>query len=55
MDHNKPTYVSVLGLDGARAQAEDLRLRAHRALSGSGLAQHGYLSLLADLVVDRTS
>mgnify|MGYP001399062000 CR=1 FL=1 len=55
LHHNKPTYVSVLGLDGARAQAESLRRRAHEALSGSGLAQHAYLSLLADLVVDRNS
>jgi farnesyl diphosphate synthase len=53
--HNKPTYVSVLGLDGARLQAETLRERAHQALAGSGLAQHAYLSLLADLVVDRNS
>jgi farnesyl diphosphate synthase len=53
--HNKPTYVSALGLDGARAQAEMLRNRAHAALADSGLAQHAYLSLLADLVVDRTS
>jgi farnesyl diphosphate synthase len=55
VDNNKPTYVSVLGLDGARAQAEDLRSRAHRALAASGLAQHACLSLLADLVVDRNS
>ncbi|MBL8317439.1 MAG: polyprenyl synthetase family protein [Burkholderiaceae bacterium] len=55
MHDNKPTYVSVLGLDGARAQAEDLRSRAHEALARSGLTQHAYLSLLADLVVDRTS
>ena len=55
VDNNKPTYVSVLGLDGARAQAEDLRSRAHRALAASGLAQHARLSLLADLVVDRNS
>ncbi|MFO1220384.1 MAG: farnesyl diphosphate synthase [Burkholderiaceae bacterium] len=55
LHHNKPTYVSVLGLDGARKQAEDLRARAHHALSVSGLAQHACLSLLADLVVDRTS
>jgi farnesyl diphosphate synthase len=53
--HNKPTYVSVLGLDGARSQAENLRLRAHDALAGSGLADTACLSLLADLVVDRTS
>jgi len=55
LDHNKPTYVSVMGLDGARQQAEKLRKLAHAALADSGLAQHTYLSLLADLVVDRTS
>lgn len=55
VNSNKPTYVSVLGLDGARAQAEDLRSRAHKALAASGLRQYAYLSLLADLVVDRNS
>jgi farnesyl diphosphate synthase len=55
VDRNKPTYVSVLGLEGARQQAENLRRRAHDALAGSGLAQTACLGLLADLVVDRTS
>ena len=55
LDSNKPTYVSVLGLDGARQRAEMLRQRAHDALAGSGLAQTACLGLLADLVVDRTS
>jgi farnesyl diphosphate synthase len=50
---NKPTYVSVLGLDGARRQAQTLRERAQDALSGSGLRHTARLSLLADLVVDR--
>ena len=53
LDHNKPTYVSVLGLDGAVAQAQTLRERAQDALAGSGLRHTARLSLLADLVVDR--
>ena len=32
LDHNKPTYVSVLGLDAARRHAEDLREQALAAL-----------------------
>ena len=54
-DHNKPTYVSVLGLDGARSQARALRERAQGALAGSGLRHTARLSWLADLVVDRNS
>jgi farnesyl diphosphate synthase len=53
LDLNKPTYVSVLGLDGAAAQAQTLRERAQDALAGSGLRHTARLSLLADLVVDR--
>jgi farnesyl diphosphate synthase len=53
VDLNKPTYVSVLGLDGAAAQAQTLRERAQDALAGSGLRHTARLSLLADLVVDR--
>jgi farnesyl diphosphate synthase len=52
-DANKPTYVSVLGLEGAVAQAQTLRERAQDALAGSGLRHTARLSLLADLVVDR--
>jgi farnesyl diphosphate synthase len=55
LDSNKPTYVSVLGLDGAVAQAQTLRERAQDALAGSGLRHTARLSLLADLVVDRQS
>jgi farnesyl diphosphate synthase len=54
-DLNKPTYVSVLGLEGARNQAHMLRERAQAALAGSGLRHTARLSLLADLVVDRNS
>jgi farnesyl diphosphate synthase len=53
VDSNKPTYVSVLGLDGAHRQAHTLRERAQDALAGSGLRHTARLSLLADLVVDR--
>jgi len=53
VDSNKPTYVSVLGLEGAQRQAQTLRERAQDALAGSGLRHTARLSLLADLVVDR--
>ncbi|WP_371816437.1 polyprenyl synthetase family protein [Roseateles sp. DAIF2] len=52
-DANKPTYVSVLGLDAARAYADRLRDEAHQALARSGLAHTAWLSLLADKVVER--
>jgi farnesyl diphosphate synthase len=53
LDNNKPTYVSVLGLDAARRHADDLRDQAQAALARSGLADTGVLALLADKVVDR--
>jgi farnesyl diphosphate synthase len=54
--HNKPTYVSVLGLDAARAYADKLRALAHAALERSGLgARAELLSMLADKVVERES
>ncbi len=52
-DANKPTYVSVLGLESARRHAEDLRQQAQAALSRSGLADTGLLAALADKVVER--
>jgi farnesyl diphosphate synthase len=52
-DCNKPTYVSVLGLDAARGYALQLRDQAHKALAASGLADTAWLSLLADKVVER--
>lgn len=52
--HNKPTFVSVLGLGAAQAHAEDLRLQAHAALARSGLGPAtGLLAMLADRVVER--
>jgi farnesyl diphosphate synthase len=49
---NKPTYVSLLGLDASRALAEKLRSDAHRALEQFGeKARH--LRDIADLIVQR--
>ena len=53
--HNKPTYVSVLGLEPARRHAHDLRDRAQAALARSGLENSAWLSVLADKVVERES
>ena len=54
-DANKPTYVSLLGLDEARAQAARLREQALEALTGSGLAPVpcGPLRSLAERIVHR--
>jgi len=53
LDNNKPTYVSVLGLDAARRHADELRDKAQAALRRSGLADATPLAVLADKVVDR--
>ncbi len=50
---DKPTYVSLLGLDGARAQARQLLADALAALEKSGLADTSALRALAHMVVDR--
>ncbi len=55
LDNNKPTYVTVLGLDAARRHATDLRDKAQAALARSGLHDAAWLSLLADRVVERES
>ncbi|WP_282826850.1 polyprenyl synthetase family protein [Pelomonas sp. V22] len=54
-DANKPTYVSVLGLEPARRYAQALRQQAQAALSASGLADTSRLAQLADKVVERDS
>ena len=54
-ENNKPTYVSVLGLDAARRYAGELRERAHDALVQGGLGEAAWLHVLADKVVDRES
>ncbi|MED5618690.1 polyprenyl synthetase family protein [Ideonella sp. BN130291] len=55
LHHNKPTYVSVLGLSAARRHAAELRDQAHAALARSGLSHAAHLSVLADKVVERES
>lgn len=53
---NKPTYVTVLGLEAARALAQDLRDRAQIALDALPAAERersGRLRQLADLIVMR--
>jgi farnesyl diphosphate synthase len=55
VDANKPTYVSVLGLNAAMRHAWDLRDQAQAALARSGLVDTGWLSRLADKVVERDS
>jgi farnesyl diphosphate synthase len=52
-EQDKPTYVSVLGLDAARAEAKRLHAQALDALQRSGLPDREHLKLLADMVVDR--
>jgi len=49
---NKPTYVSLLGLEASRQLADQLCHDAHQALSAFG-ASAQYLHDLADLIVQR--
>ena len=51
--HAKPTYVSLLGLEKARAYARELLGQARDALADSGLAQTSALLALAEMVVNR--
>ncbi|HRA79012.1 MAG TPA: polyprenyl synthetase family protein, partial [Burkholderiaceae bacterium] len=53
-EQNKPTYVSVLGLQSARALAARLRERAHEAIAPLGAAGRR-LGELAELIVSRKS
>ncbi len=53
LENNKPTYVTVLGLEAARRHADHLRDEAQHALQRSGLERIGRLAWLADKVVDR--
>ncbi len=51
--HNKPTYVSVMGVEKAMAYARTLGRQAQEALEQSGLAATRHLSVLAERVVER--
>lgn len=53
--HDKPTYVSLMGLDAARAHAQDLLAQAHAALAASGLPDTRALAALAERVVNRNT
>ncbi len=56
LHHNKPTFVTVLGLQAARQHARGLLQQAHAALQRSGLGDAaGLLAVLADKVVERES
>jgi farnesyl diphosphate synthase len=54
-DANKPTYVSLLGLDGARQEAASLLQQAHDALGQTGLSAAALapLAALAERIVHR--
>ena len=52
-DNDKPTYVSLMGLDAAKAYADELLAEAQQALAASGLAHTKALAGLADMVVRR--
>jgi len=51
---DKPTFVSLMGLDGARAYADRLLGQAHQALEAANLPQPETLHRLADWVVHRS-
>ena len=51
---DKPTYVSLMGLEAARAHAEALGAQALAALAASGLTDTRALAALADMVVRRS-
>ncbi len=50
---NKPTYVSVLGLEAALHDVHDLSEQAHMALAQTALPDVGYLKALADKIIRR--
>jgi farnesyl diphosphate synthase len=54
-DQDKPTYVSLLGLEPSAHYAQSLLRQAHEALAQSGLRNTQALRGLADMVVNRAS
>jgi farnesyl diphosphate synthase len=52
--HDKPTYVSLLGLQASRDYAQSLLREALAALDASGLTHAHALRALADMVVNRS-
>ncbi len=53
--NDKPTYVSLLGLNGAQQRAQQLLQEALMALDQSGLPHTDALRALADMVVNRNN
>ncbi len=53
--NDKPTYVSLMGLEAARAHARELQDDALAALANSGLADTVALAALARMVVERSN
>ena len=53
-DNDKPTYVSLMGLQPSRDYAQALLTQAHHALRASGLPDTRALAALAEMVVNRT-
>jgi farnesyl diphosphate synthase len=54
-DNDKPTYVSLMGLQASQVYAANLLTQAHDALRASGLPDTRALQALADMVVHRAS
>ncbi len=54
-DNDKPTYVSLMGLQASQAYAQNLLAQALQALQASGLRDTAALRALADMVVNRAS
>lgn len=54
-DNDKPTYVSLMGLEASQAYAQSLLHKALNALDHSGLTNTVALRALADMVVNRAS
>jgi len=52
-DNDKPTYVSLLGLQGAQQEAARLAMQAQQALAHSGLTDTQVLQSLANWVLHR--
>ena len=51
---DKPTFVSLLGLEAAQAYADALLAQAHAALERAGLRRAAHLHAIADWVVRRS-
>lgn len=54
-EQDKPTYVSLMGLERSAALAQELLVQARSALAESGLSNTDALQGLADMVVNRAS